>query len=246
VQIPYDVLNFLASYINYGGRVTDDKDLRTIDVILKDYFNPKVMGDGYKFSPSGTYYSLKANPDTPHKSYMTYIESLPINPDPEVFGMHANANITSDQNEAYDTFEIILALQPRSAAGVGKSRDEVIAETAKSIFDRLPDDFDVEGIQMVRWQQQQCFGMPARPPRLTVCCCVDVGLPCEIRGVHEHRARARVPALQQVAGGDEAFVEGAREGAQGSRCHERRAGGDGGCALQLPSASDGACASDHA
>ena len=150
MQIPYDVLNFLASYINYGGRVTDDKDLRTIDVILKDYFNPRVMDDGYKFSASGKYYSLKADPDTPHKSYMTYIESLPLNPDPEVFGMHTNANITSDQSEAYDTFEIILALQPRSAAGAGKSRDEVIAETAKSIFDRLPDDFDVEGIQMVR------------------------------------------------------------------------------------------------
>jgi hypothetical protein len=34
-QVPYKVLNFLTSYINYGGRVTDDKDLRTIDVILK-------------------------------------------------------------------------------------------------------------------------------------------------------------------------------------------------------------------
>ncbi len=33
--VPYKVLNFLTSYINYGGRVTDDKDLRTIDVILK-------------------------------------------------------------------------------------------------------------------------------------------------------------------------------------------------------------------
>ena len=34
-RVPYKVLNFLTSYINYGGRVTDDKDLRTIDVILK-------------------------------------------------------------------------------------------------------------------------------------------------------------------------------------------------------------------
>lgn len=34
-EVPYRVLNFLTSYINYGGRVTDDKDLRTIDVILK-------------------------------------------------------------------------------------------------------------------------------------------------------------------------------------------------------------------
>lgn len=56
-QVPYRVLNFLVSYINYGGRVTDAIDLRTIDVALLDFFNPGIMEDGYKFSPSGIYYS---------------------------------------------------------------------------------------------------------------------------------------------------------------------------------------------
>jgi dynein heavy chain len=32
--------------------------------------------------------------DAPHKSYMDYIEGLPLNPEPEVFGMHDNASIT--------------------------------------------------------------------------------------------------------------------------------------------------------
>ena len=32
-QVPYDVLNFLTATINYGGRVTDAIDIRTIDVI---------------------------------------------------------------------------------------------------------------------------------------------------------------------------------------------------------------------
>jgi hypothetical protein len=31
----WQVLNFLTSYINYGGRVTDAKDLRTINVLLQ-------------------------------------------------------------------------------------------------------------------------------------------------------------------------------------------------------------------
>lgn len=34
------VLNFLTAYINYGGRVTDYTDLRTLDVIMKGFFNP--------------------------------------------------------------------------------------------------------------------------------------------------------------------------------------------------------------
>ena len=38
-EIPYKVLNFLGSEINYGGRVTDDKDVRLITTIIKVYLN---------------------------------------------------------------------------------------------------------------------------------------------------------------------------------------------------------------
>ncbi len=47
-RVPYKVLNFLTSYINYGGRVTDDKDLRTIDVILKVRGPPRLLLVHYK------------------------------------------------------------------------------------------------------------------------------------------------------------------------------------------------------
>jgi dynein heavy chain len=145
-EIPYRVLNFLTSYINYGGRVTDDKDLRTIDVILKDYFCEDAMEDGYRFSPSGVYVSPEMDDDLPHKSAIDYINSLPINPDPEVFGMHSNANITCDRNETFDLFDTLLSLQPRSASGGGRSRDDIIAETAMDILGRLPRTYDVEAI----------------------------------------------------------------------------------------------------
>lgn len=35
--VPYKVLNFLGAEINYGGRVTDDKDVRLIKTILENY-----------------------------------------------------------------------------------------------------------------------------------------------------------------------------------------------------------------
>ena len=56
--VPYKVINFLGSEINYGGRVTDDKDVRLIKTILKNYINNDVMRDGYKFSESGIYSSI--------------------------------------------------------------------------------------------------------------------------------------------------------------------------------------------
>ena len=45
--------------------------------------------------------------------YLQYIEQLPVNADPEVFGMHDNANITCALAETYSGFDILMSLQPR-------------------------------------------------------------------------------------------------------------------------------------
>lgn len=53
--IPYRVIRFLTSEINYGGRVTDDKDRRLINLLLEGFVCEGVLEVGYQFSPSGTY-----------------------------------------------------------------------------------------------------------------------------------------------------------------------------------------------
>ncbi len=122
-QVPYKVINFLGSEINYGGRVTDDKDVRLIITILKNYINADVMRDGYKFSESGLYYSIEAGN---LEQYINYIQSLPLNPAPEAFGLHDNAEITNSQSETRLLLEIMLSVQPRVSAGTGKSREDII------------------------------------------------------------------------------------------------------------------------
>lgn len=42
-EIPYKVLKFLGAEINYGGRVTDDKDVRLINNIIKVYINADTL-----------------------------------------------------------------------------------------------------------------------------------------------------------------------------------------------------------
>jgi len=54
-DVPYKVINFLGAEINYGGRVTDDKDVRLIRNILANYITPKALIDNHKFSASGLY-----------------------------------------------------------------------------------------------------------------------------------------------------------------------------------------------
>lgn len=51
--MPYTVIKFLTGQINYGGRVTDDWDRRTLMTILDGFITPQAMDDAYTFSPSG-------------------------------------------------------------------------------------------------------------------------------------------------------------------------------------------------
>lgn len=59
-EIDFKVLNTLGSEVNYGGRVTDDKDIRLIKSILWRFVNSGAVTDGYSFSDSGVYKSIPA------------------------------------------------------------------------------------------------------------------------------------------------------------------------------------------
>lgn len=52
----------------------------------------------YTFSESGLYYTPK---DPTINGCLDYIKSLPMNPQPEVFGLHENADITKNNYETH-------------------------------------------------------------------------------------------------------------------------------------------------
>ncbi|KYK63964.1 putative dynein heavy chain 2 [Toxoplasma gondii TgCatPRC2] len=145
-EVPYKVLIFLGSKINYGGRVTDDHDKRLIECILQSYVNERLIEEGsaYKFSSSGLYYCPDA---TDQAGFVKYIQSLPMNPNPEAFGLHENANINFAQIEGMNLLNSILSMAPRSSGGGGKTREQVVEETASQILEKLVDDFNIEEIQ---------------------------------------------------------------------------------------------------
>ena len=142
-EIPYKVLNYLGAEINYGGRVTDDKDVRLINTILRTYIRPETLEDGYKFSSSGIYYSIKAGEQI---DYINYIKSLPLNPAPEAFGLHENAEITTAENASRVLLETILSIQPRATSQGGRSMEDAIIEIANNIEKKTPPVFDFDAV----------------------------------------------------------------------------------------------------
>ena len=134
--LPWDALNYVTGQINYGGRVTDDWDRRCLMSMLSIYMVPDILTDGYTFSASGKYYSP---PEGSMSDALTYFDSLPTTDDPEVFGMHTNANVTFNTNESLSLMAAILSLQPRaSGGGGGMSSDDMVIELASTFEQQAP------------------------------------------------------------------------------------------------------------
>jgi dynein heavy chain len=115
-KTPFEALRYLTGECNYGGRVTDIHDRRTLMVLMDDFYCEAVFEDGHKFSPSGVYYSPAHGE---YESYIEYAKSLPSFPEPEIFGFHQNANITKNLNETDNTLEAILLTQASAGGGGG-------------------------------------------------------------------------------------------------------------------------------
>ncbi|KAI3380917.1 hypothetical protein SNEBB_002522 [Seison nebaliae] len=143
--IPYDALLYLFGECNYGGRVTDEKDRRLLNSLLSHFIcEDAIMIDDYKLSESGTYViPSKVN----HEQIIEYIRELPLITLPEVYGLHANADITKDNQETMTLFKNILTTLPRDASTGGDiSDDDRVYSLAEQILNDFPNVFDLEEV----------------------------------------------------------------------------------------------------
>jgi len=143
-KLPLKALMYITGQCNYGGRVTDGFDRTCLVAILKNYFCDEIVDPGYKLSDSGVYIAPE---DVGYESTLDHIRALPINMDPEVFGMHTNADITKDQNETFEMLDSLMTTQARATGGGGDGPEATVDKAADSMLQKLPANFDVELIQ---------------------------------------------------------------------------------------------------
>lgn len=154
-EVPYKALVYTAGECNYGGRVTDDKDRRTLLCILQRFYQPKFLENDHRITSSGVY---SCPPDGTRQSYIDYIDGLPLVASPDVFGLHDNATLTRDQNDTNALLNSILDTEGGGggSSSASSSKDDIISTVAADILSKLPANFDIEMAQLkypVRWDE---------------------------------------------------------------------------------------------
>ncbi|XP_077275021.1 dynein heavy chain at 36C [Temnothorax americanus] len=143
-DVQFTALKYLTGECNYGGRVTDEWDRRTLNTILMRFYHEDVVvaDRKYLFDPSGLYYVPSVSE---YGQFLDYVRELPMTTAPSVFGMHENADIIKDQQESYLMLSSILTTQDTGQAEVDAERspDEVVYGVASDILSRLPQDYDL-------------------------------------------------------------------------------------------------------
>ena len=139
-KTPFDALRYLTGECNYGGRVTEKLDRRTLMIFMNEYYCEALFDDNHKFSPSGIYFAPKHGD---YDSYLEYAKGLPQFPLPEIFGFHENAAITKELNETNDTLNAILVTQQSGGAAAGGDSDAMVTAIADNILNDVPLPFDV-------------------------------------------------------------------------------------------------------
>lgn len=143
-ETPFSAMTYLTGECNYGGRVTDDWDRRTLMNILTTFYCPSIIEDDkYQFSPSGIYY---APPKGKYDTYLEFIKQLPLNQKPEIFGIHENGDIARQLAETRQMFDSVITAQGQSSGGgTGqKTSDELLIEVTSDILARVPSVFKID------------------------------------------------------------------------------------------------------
>ncbi|RVE47759.1 hypothetical protein evm_007648 [Chilo suppressalis] len=142
-DIQYVAIKYLTGECNYGGRVTDDWDRRLIVTILDKYVNPGVVNDpNYLFCDIGSQYGLPRRCE--YQDYLKHIELVPVNPPPEVFGLHMNAGITRDYTISMALTAALVLVEGAGGGGEGGNTEHILMQMSSEILSKLPESYDIE------------------------------------------------------------------------------------------------------
>lgn len=130
-DIPWEAIAYINGEITWGGRVTDYWDLRCLKTILKTFSSPIIIDVNYTYSSNPFYRNPRKKT---LEEYREYVQTFPIDEDPELFGMNQNANIVFQTKETDFFISTLMLGQPKVASDDSQSSDN---ETCLEIIQNI-------------------------------------------------------------------------------------------------------------
>ncbi|KFO71450.1 Dynein heavy chain 10, axonemal, partial [Cuculus canorus] len=114
-KIPWSSLKYLIGEVMYGGRAIDSFDRRILTVYMDEYFGDFIFDTFQEFHfYKNDKVDYKIPQGTVKDDFVEAIETLPLANTPEVFGLHANAEIGYYTQAVRDMWSHLLELQPQT------------------------------------------------------------------------------------------------------------------------------------
>jgi dynein heavy chain len=148
LPISMSVVRYMICEVQYGGRITDDLDRELFNAYGDDYLKDNIFGGEHVFAEiqndtgAGARerfkYKIPQNPSSEIQKYVDYVNTVPPTDNPEVFGLHSNADLTFRLKESLEMINTIMETRPKdSSVGGGKTREEIVQEKAKELLSKL-------------------------------------------------------------------------------------------------------------
>lgn len=140
-KISFNVLKYITGEVIYGGRVTDDFDRRCLLSILGIFFSDESISQDYFYAANNNDYKAPSL-DIDYSSIVNYIERLPENDDPRVFGMNIYAENMLLSQRANHLIASISMMEPSKSStsiGTNTSDNEVVLKFCEEISSSLPE-----------------------------------------------------------------------------------------------------------
>ena len=120
--------------------MTDDFDRRLLGTLGERYFKEQAMRLGAANTEYPKGYCPKSLADI--AAARSFVESLPSDDLPEVFGLHPNAELSINMINSGKMFADFVEIQPKDSASSGSLNfDDVVLACASDLARNMPQDF---------------------------------------------------------------------------------------------------------
>jgi len=138
--VDWPTVNYMVCEVQYGGKITDAFDLRLFNTYGQAWLALRCMEPGFEF-----FKGYKIPTGTDIEIFRKYIEGLPLVDNPELFGLHSNADLVFRTAQTTDVLSTILDISPKdSGGGGGESREDVVLRIVADLEGKLPPDYKGE------------------------------------------------------------------------------------------------------